>query len=512
MSLLTTNLAALAQHAPDVAGRIERAEPVQIGFLRANDGAWSGFYKMRWLASQRAPLAEAARVAADADPAKCGAAVVLGFGLGHHVYAALKRMARTGVVYLFEPDLGLIRAVLERIDCAGWLMAPNLVVLTDPDDRVAIARAMLGHEVRLMAGVGFVEHPADMARLGEASDRFTENVMLAYKALRSNYTTTIIQTETLTRNAISNIAHYAGVHAPNPGVGPLENRYAKRPAICVAAGPSFGVAKELLRTANLTDAFVLVSTQTTLRPLLRAGVPPRYICALDYHEISGRFYEGVTAEDVTGTDLVCTSEVHPIVPDRWPGRLRMIGDPMLDLIVGEPLSERIGTLPRVGTVGSMGHVLARYMGCDPVIHVGLDLAFTDGAYYGAGAAIHQVWAGELNEFRTLEMLEWERVARGKEANTKRPGYNGPVWTDAIMLCYAEEVAGLCKADADKGLTTIVTDAGLVKPHTVRMDLAEALGEYWPMTQIRPPPTGFYRFTDGMMARHLMAAAGKLTPT
>lgn len=514
MSTLAANLAGLRQHNTKLADLIEKAEPRPVEFSQAPDGAWTGTLDGRALASPRAPLVEAEKCAAPADPAKCGAVVVLGFGLGHHVYAALKRMARSGVVFLFEPDLGLLRAVLERLDCGGWLMAPNLVILTDPDDRVAIARAMNGHETRLMDGVKFVEHPADFARLGEVSDRFSENFMLAYKALRSNWTTTIIQTETLMGNAIKNLPRYASVapgRSPNLGVSALAGCAPKRPAICVAAGPSFARALDVLRTANLTDSFVLISTQTTLRPLIRAGVAPHYACAIDYSDLSGRFYEGLTAADVAGTDLVCTPEVHPIVPEMWPGRLRMTGDATLDEIVGEPLSDRLGALPqRVATVGSMGHVLARYMGCDPVIHVGLDLAFTDGTYYGGGAAIHQTWSGELNEFRTLEMMEWERIARGKQANTKRPGYNGEVWTDAIMLCYAEEVAGLCRADADKGLTTIVTDGGLIKPYTERMELAEALGEHWPATPTRRPvpPGRFYRFTDGMMARHLIAQAGR----
>mgnify|MGYP006914685245 CR=1 FL=1 len=59
-------------------------------------------------------------------------------------------------------------------------------------------------------------------------------------------------------------------------------------------------------------------------------------------------------------------------------------------------------------------VRSRWLGdvyTSPVILVGQDLAFTDGQYYSAGAAIHDVWAPELGAFRTLETLEWERIVR-----------------------------------------------------------------------------------------------------
>ena len=37
-----------------------------------------------------------------------------------------------------------------------------------------------------------------------------------------------------------------------------------------------------------------------LKPLLERGIRPHFVTALDYHEISERFYEGLTPEDVAG--------------------------------------------------------------------------------------------------------------------------------------------------------------------------------------------------------------------
>ena len=45
-----------------------------------------------------------------------------------------ERIGRTGIVIVFEPDLGLLRAVLERIDHSAWMGRGNVVFLTDPED------------------------------------------------------------------------------------------------------------------------------------------------------------------------------------------------------------------------------------------------------------------------------------------------------------------------------------------------------------------------------------------
>lgn len=421
------------------------------------------------------------KLASVVDPTKDGAALVLGFGDGRLIHEVMRRMARGGFVFVYEPDLGHVRWVLERADHSGWLFAPNCAVLTAADQ---IRPALRGLETRLAEGVGVVEHPVDAERLGDRAAVFLEAFVLGYKAVRSNATTAMLMGPTLIRNTLANLGRYV---VGNRGLRGLANHAAKRPAVCVAAGPSFARDVRALQTAGLRDNFVLVSTQTTLKPLLRHGIRPHFVCALDWSDLSRRFYEGLTAADVAGIELVCTVEVNPVVPASWPGALRMAGEPAADEMAGEPLSDRYGCLPRTATVGAMGHVLARYMGCDPVIHVGLDLAFTDGVYYGPGAAIHQAWAGEVGPFRTLEMLEHERVMRGRGANTKVPGYHGEVRTDAIMLCYAAEVNRLFLADKAAGRTTVVTDGGVVKEGCERMPLAEALGDCWPENRYKQPP-------------------------
>ncbi len=60
--------------------------------------------------------------------------------------------------------------------------------------------------------------------------------------------------------------------------------------------------------------------------------------ALDYHEISRRFYEGLSASDVEGITLVVEPKANPAILSAYPGAIRCVGDDVLDRVLGERLA------------------------------------------------------------------------------------------------------------------------------------------------------------------------------
>jgi hypothetical protein len=143
------------------------------------------------------------------------------------------------------------------------------------------------------------------------------------------------------------------------------------------------------------------------------------------------------------------------------------------------MARRRGELQNGATVAHLAYYLARHLGCDPVILIGQDLGFTDGQYYSEGAAIHTVWGPELGEFRTLEMFEWERIARMPSLLRRTSDYLGrPVYTDEQMATYLVQFERDFMADDARGLRVIdATEGGVRKQHTRILPLAEALATY-----------------------------------
>ena len=478
--VLERNLRALARTSPEAARLIE-ATPARadVRFVDTDErvpSASIGFAPAsRALASRRRPLAEAERLAATIDLESAGGVVVLGFGVGHHVGAMARRLRRAGVVIVFEPDVALLRSVLERVDHADWIGATNLVLLTSADDAGAMSGAIRGVEGILALGVKVLEHPPSRPRLGPDADRFVATLTQMVSALRSTLVTTLVQVETTIRNELQNLDHYATC----PGIADLAGVASDRPAVVVAAGPSLQRTIHLLEDPGLRSRVVIVAVQTVLRPLLERGIRPHFVTALDYHEISRRFYEDLSPEDVEGVTLVAEAKANPAILEAFPGNVRVARDAFLDDVLGPDLARPMGAIEPGATVAHLAYYLARHLGCDPVILTGQDLGFTDGQYYAAGAAIHRVWSGELNPFNTLEMMEWQRIVRGRKTLRRLADAEGrPIYTDEQMNSYLVQFERDFGADAARGLRTIdATEGGVRKKHTTVMPLAEALGQW-----------------------------------
>lgn len=508
--VLERNLRALALSSPRTAEAVARAAPAPLDWSTGEDGALSASLHGRALGSLRRPLDEAERFAAPLDPESCGGAVVLGFGLGHHVAACTRRLSGAGVVLCFEPDTSLLRAVLERIDCADWLAAGGVGVLTDADDGSAVAQSMRGVEGLLSIGVRVLTHQPSVARLGDAGPRFADRVVTALRAMRTNVLTTLMQSEVTLRNLLMNADHYA----QGLGVGELSGAARGMPALVVSAGPSLASSLAELAHRDVRSKAVVIAVQTALKPMLRRGIRPHYVVAIDYHEISRRFYDGLTARDVEGVTLIADPKCNPVILESFPGPIRTVFDPTLSRFLGGLDAHDRAALPPGATVAHLAYTLARHLGCDPVVLVGQDLAFAGGLYYGPGAAIHDVWSGELSEFGTLEALEWQRVARMRSHLRRvRDWRDAPVYTDEQMSAYRVQFEQMFAADAARGLTTIDTaPRGASKQGATPMPLRQAL-ERWgsgaPCVLPQTPPVTPARALVGARAREVAGDAREL---
>ena len=108
------------------------------------------------------------------------------------------------------------------------------------------------------------------------------------------------------------------------------------------------------------------------------------------------------------------------------------------MILGDRLGRR-GGLPAGATVAHLAFYLACYMGCDPIILVGQDLAYTGHVFYVPGVEIHRTWQSEINRFHSMEHKEWERIVRNRPILRRVPGaQGGALYTDDLLFTYLEQ--------------------------------------------------------------------------
>ncbi len=482
--ILENNLAALQRHNPLLCDHLRKIAPAADLIIDSPpDTPATGLYQGRRLASRVDPLAEAARLTDSIDLIEAPAVVILGFGLGHHVAALAQKMRKTGLVIVYEPDIPMLRAVLERIDCSAWIEQTNLVIVEDEADRAAIHERLASAASIIAQGTKILPHPPSRLRLGPRAAAFITAFTEVVAALRTTTLSTLVHAATTCRNLLLNLDRYAA----GDGILPLQNAASDRPALCIAAGPGLARNIDLLSTPGLRDRCILIAAQTVLKPLLRRGIRPHFVTALDYHEMSRRFYEGLTEEDLRGITLVCEPKVNRAVVEAFPGSVRCLGNDFLDRVLG-PLAREMGTLKAGATVAHLSFYLAQYLGCNPIILAGQDLAFSEGLYYGPGAAIHDLWAPELNAFNTIEMMEWSRVARMKRTLKKSRDINGRVlYCDEQMRTYLAQF----EIDFRNAPQQVIdaTESGIPKQHTRVASLREVFAELGLLdgsTPILPP--------------------------
>jgi hypothetical protein len=471
--VLADNLVALATRQPELATALSRTAPAAVTWIDTPQGL-SAVYQGRALASRRAPADEARAWAGAMDVKKHATGVVMGFGLGLHVRELAARQARGDALLVLEPDLALLRAVLERIDHTGVITHPGVHLFADASDEARVSAVAIACTRAMALGVQILDHLPSVQRLGEQRALFMKRVTDAAAMTRLNAVSELLQMETNFRNVLQNMDHYV----TRSGIAGLRGALAGRTAVCVAAGPSVQRnLRELLRP-GVRESCVIIAAQTMLKPMLALGIRPHFVTALDHHEISARFYEGLTAHDVQGVTLVAEPKVNAAVPAAFPGRIVCPRDSILDAVLGDALRRDMGELPTGTTVAHLSYYLARYLGCDPVALIGQDLGFTDGQYYGAGASTHHVWAPELSEFNTLENHEWQRVKRMGHLLRRATDHLGrPVYTDEQMHSYLQQFLRDFAADEREGRTTIdATEGGVAKAHTVVRALAPVLDD------------------------------------
>ena len=272
-----------------------------------------------------------------------------------------------------------------------------------------------------------------------------------------------------------------------PGIGPLKNRCQNQtPGILVAAGPS--LAKNIHLLAQAKRHAVIAVVGTAYKRVLAASCVPDVVTTLDYHPASLPYLEGVG--DYGDTILVASPQAYYGAVDTWKGRKLLTGSSYIEQFV----SVQRPSITTGATVAHLTFHLLEHMGCNPIVLVGQDLAFSHHVTHVPGSSIHRGWYSQVNRFNTMEMLEWQEIARlrgrgGQPALLQEvQGWNGEkLYTDPQMLSYLHRF----EEEFEKSQATVIdaTEGGAKKKGAVAMNLEDVLRK---QLNIERPP-GLLRF-------------------
>jgi len=327
--------------------------------------------------------------------------VVIGLGEGHLLDLLEARAWSTRVLAL-EPDPRVARSFRSRRDWSGWIDSGRLLYLVDPDYAGAdqawrIFPATFETHIYLV-------HPSIERAPGPGAVRAARVTRDILFGVRANADARRRFAPRYLVNSLRNL----GSIANGQDVRGLKDVFAGMPAVITGAGPSLDHA--IPELTGVADRAVIIATDTTMRPMLNAGLAPQLVVGLDPSAPNARHFRALP--DTAGAWLIAESALDPVAVDAVDGRVFWFR-----AATHHPwpwyleFGIDVGKLDVWGSVLTAAFQVAVLAGCDPIVLVGADLAFTDDRPYCRGTTYELDWASLQPDQHSI-VEEFHLGARG----------------------------------------------------------------------------------------------------
>jgi hypothetical protein len=429
-----------------------------------------------YLNSRYDPGNEAEKFVDSLDLEKNFVFIFSGIGLGYHIRSLFDRAGSQTFVIVFEPEPDIIRRALWQIDFSKEIKKSRLIFLMDSNKGLMYEKlSPLSSTMILGTSIQAMTYTKQWHNDFHTQMRSFFTDFMAFH--RMSFVTMLGNSRITQANVANNLVSYVCC----PTIDSLYRKFEGYPAIVVSAGPSLSRNVELLKQAK--GKAVIIAVQTVFKMLRNLGIEPDFVTSLDYSQVSKRFFEGT--EDFGKIQLIAEPKAAWPVLDVYTGRKRLLQNEFADMCLGDMTIQRKG-LKAGSTVAHLSFYLAEYLGANPIVLMGQDLAFSDNLYYAPGNVVHDIWSVELNRFFTIEMKEWERIVRNRPILRKvKDIHDRTIFTDEQMFTYLQQF----ERDFAQTSATVIdaTEGGSKKRNTIPMTLAQALEKY---AQKTIPPENF----------------------
>lgn len=317
------------------------------------------------------PGSEAKDFLSMVDEDSTAVVVMFGMGLGYSVLELIKKRKKIQHLIIFELNINCFRFAIENLDLTELFSDGRVIIsLGEPADLQSILSPasrsfMLENVHTLSLKTCFKADPG--------YEKLSSKIFDYINAYNTEGATKTLFGKTFIENRL---AHLTSIHHDRK-LEELAGKFEGVPAIIVAAGPSLDINIDQLIKAK--GKAVIICVDTALPSLLEHGITPDFITSIDYNELT---YEKIAQSAANPSckqiNLICTSWVTHRVPKIFPAKsiYWAFGVNALESWINISLGGKIA-FGGAGTVAHLNFISAQTMGCDPIIFVGQDLAFSN---------------------------------------------------------------------------------------------------------------------------------------
>ncbi|OPX88177.1 MAG: hypothetical protein A4E53_02123 [Pelotomaculum sp. PtaB.Bin104] len=326
-------------------------------------------------------------------------AIFLGVGLGYeiiHFALDIADTVGTKAIIIIEKDLELFKLACCYTDLTTLIAHPMTFFLIGVDED----ELYVPLKNKLKESGWFIYSRALKPLYHPSSLRLEKEYYLtALKAIRDASLHTVTDFGNCPEDSligVENMLANLSVIIRNPGINQLYGAFRNKPAIVVATGPSLNKNKHLLK--GLEKRALMISVDASLKILLEMGVKPHLVTALERVIEVARFFRDIPLGELDDVYLAACPVIRREVYNLYSGP-KIIVYRAFDHF--KWLGVDRGMLNIKGSAGNMAFKIAAALGCNPIILVGQDLAFSrKGATHASGHAL-----GEKQDAFYRDVLE-----------------------------------------------------------------------------------------------------------
>ncbi len=363
--------------------------------------------------------------------------VIYGLGLGYMLDYYFEHTK--GSIIVYEPDIELLRIVLEIVDFEKQLSAPNVFVASTRDE-LKMAYDLL-FRYKTETDVSYLDYYKYNKK--DEYDKFMKDFNTIHSIYAFNHkfhaeTTYLFLHSTL-------YAMYKRLFLPE--IDSYKNILKDKPAVIVSAGPSLAKNIETLKKAK--NHVVIFCVGAAYKTLYENGITPDFAVLIEKFNTSHHYtfpnnkdvtmiIEPFTNYSVFQADFkrYITSVSYETSSNHWFKKIK---------------NETIGDFEAKGTVSYQALSAAKLMGCNPLILLGQDLAYVDGKCYAKGSQFEDLEC--IKDETTGEYKVWPKnyeKFRDAYCSTLRGKYSDEILDDVVSRNMEKIMKGLTFVDDQKG--------------------------------------------------------------
>ncbi len=311
--------------------------------------------------------------------------VIYGLGLGYILKEFSKRL--DGKIIIYEPDLELLRISLEIVDFSEEFKNSK-IILTNTFEDIENAYSNLffvNYKLNIICSDYYLED--DLQNLKKLKSKIEET----HGIYQSNYSNAIKKSTVWTKALIENILSVL----KNPDLHVLKDKFKGKPAVIISAGPSLD--KNIQDIKPYRDSVIVFCVGTAFKAAVKHGIIPDFVVVI---ETSFLTKIQIDLPELEKVNVIVGTNTFKGVFDLKPASFFNYHSNKTPAAknFGEILGVPINLYETAGTVSIISLYAAKMLGCDKIILIGQDLAYTDNNCYSENCIYG---AYKLNESKEI---------------------------------------------------------------------------------------------------------------